>query len=30
MEVMAQELSKQQIHTIIAKRAAKEFKAGEL
>lgn len=30
MEVMAQELSKQQIHTIIAKRAAKEFKAGDV
>ena len=27
---MAQELSKQQIHTIIAKRAAKEFKAGDV
>lgn len=30
MEVMAQELSKQQIHTIIAKRAAKEFQAGDV
>lgn len=30
MEVMTQELSKQQIHTIIAKRAAKEFKAGDV
>ena len=30
MEVMAQELSKQQIHTIIAKRAAKELKAGDV
>ena len=30
MEVMVQELSKQQIHTIIAKRAAKEFKAGDV
>lgn len=30
MEVMTQELSKQQIHSIIAKRAAKEFKAGDV
>lgn len=30
MEVMVQELSKQQIHSIIAKRAAKEFKAGDV